>query len=224
LTFALEAQLNGYCDPGPHGQSLRSNILFTDESWIDLHPKPNSQNTRIRTNDKSKIATIHVPKHSLKVLVAGGMTMRGVTKLHIVKDGVTIRGSYYCREILPIYLDAATKSDLFSNNKKITFMQDGAGPHKFTGAMTKLRSTFDRLWAWGIWPGNSPDLNPIEHLWAKIQDSVFIEPRPKDRDSLIERIQLIWKSFDRKYLENLVESFPKQMESVINNEGGNTKY
>ena len=55
-------------------------------------------------------------------------------------------------------------------------------------------------------------------------DSVLIPPRPYDRESLIKRVENVWYSINKEYLKNLVESFPKRIEEVINNEGGHTKY
>lgn len=75
-----------------------------------------------------------------------------------------------------------------------------------------------------MWPGKSPDLNVIEHLWAILKDLVFIPPRPHDRESLIKRVENVWYSINKEYLKNLVESFPKRIEEVINNEGGHTRY
>ena len=42
------------------------------------------------------------------------------------------------------------------------FMQDGAGPH---GAKKTLRFLTKNHIQLQSWPGNSPDLNPIENAW-----------------------------------------------------------
>ena len=51
----------------------------------------------------------------------------------------------------------------------IIFMQDGAPCHRSKIVKKFLEenhvTTLD-------WPGNSPDLNPIENLWAKMKDLV----------------------------------------------------
>jgi hypothetical protein len=224
LSFALTMQMEGYCDPGPRGQSLRANILFTDESPIELHPEPNKQNTRIRTDDLSKIPIVSRPKKSLHIIVAGGICASGVTELYVMEANQTIDGKTYEEKILPIYLKAADDNTLFPNLKKVTFMQDGAPGHNYTPVINKLESRFDRLWTRGVWPGSSPDLNVIEHLWAELQDSVFIEPRPTNRQELIDRVQNKWKSFTKSQLRNLVESFPNRIKETINNEGKHTSY
>jgi transposase len=63
----------------------------------------------------------------------------------------------------------------------------------------------------GVYPGSSPDFNVIEHLWAELKGSVFIEPRPTNRQELIDRVQNKLKSFTKSQLRNLVESFPNRI-------------
>ena len=54
LNFGKMVSEHGYCDGSHRGERLRQNVLWTDESPIELYPTPNLQNTRIRTLDKSK--------------------------------------------------------------------------------------------------------------------------------------------------------------------------
>lgn len=205
LQFIAYCDQNGYLDPKSRGKVLRANILFTDESPVLLHPEPNRQNLRIRTEDPQKVPELLVPKFSLKVMVAGGITAKGVTKLHVT-DGSNINGSYYRKKILPIYFEAKDNG-LFSLPRKATFMQDGAPAHSTNENLSLIRQKFPTVWAKGLWPGNSPDFNPVEHCWSKLQESVFIEPRPTNRESLIARIENVWYSQTEADLEKLVEGF-----------------
>ena len=73
------------------------------------------------------------------------------------------------------------------------------------------------------WPGNSPDLNPIENAWShmknKLQD-MEITSIP----TLKAAIQQVWAELDVEYWANLVESMPRRMELVVAGEGEMTKY
>ena len=114
LKFIDFVKNEGYVSQGRIGEQLRNNMLWTDESPIELKPKPNSQTYRIRTDNKGNVPRVNVPKFGVKILVAGGMTAQGVTELHIVKDGNTVDGNYYRTKILPIYLNALN-SGLFTS-------------------------------------------------------------------------------------------------------------
>jgi len=77
---------------------------------------------------------------------------------------------------------------------------------------------------WKDWPGNSPDLNPIEHLWARLQDSVFRSPRPKTREQLILRVQEEWAAVTQEDTANLVESFKSRVNECAVKNGLHTHY
>ena len=48
------------------------------------------------------------------------------------------------------------------------FMHDGASCHREKSAKNFLQKNVDIL----DWPGNSPDLNPIENLWRAMKNEV----------------------------------------------------
>ena len=75
------------------------------------------------------------------------------------------------------------------------------------------------------WPSQSPDLKPIENLWAKVKKSLrsYEEP-PKDLSELWERIQDTWTGIDRDLMKNLVESMPRRITNVLKSKGLWSKY
>ena len=74
------------------------------------------------------------------------------------------------------------------------------------------------------WPGNSPDINPIENLWARLKKLVALE-RVSNRRELIEAIVDAWfHVIAPEHLEQLVDSMPKRCEAVIKAKGYPTKY
>lgn len=103
ISFATGVVASGYCCADEPASNMLDKILFTDESCIELFPCPNAQNVRIRTSEVGLGAPFRRPKHGLKVMVAGGLTANGLTKLHIVPHGTTINGSYYRESILPVF-------------------------------------------------------------------------------------------------------------------------
>ena len=71
------------------------------------------------------------------------------------------------------------------------------------------------------WPGNSPDLNPIENLWAILKDKEADEHLTSAK-YLETAIKCIW--MQKITVEYLVHSMPCCLQAVIKNKGGHVKY
>ena len=106
------------------------------------------------------------------------------------------------------------------NHRKTTFHQDSAPCHKAKKVMKFLENKkYDII----KWPGNSPDLNPIENAWN------FMKERLKTLDmSSSTKLELaikdLWKNgLTDDYFENLVKSMPNRLQMVINNKGHMTR-
>ena len=74
------------------------------------------------------------------------------------------------------------------------------------------------------WPGNSPDLNPIENLWTIMKDKVA-DKQPSSAQNLKQAIKDVWVTeITQEYCESLVSSMPHRIQTVIDSKGGHTKY
>ncbi|CAK9827632.1 Transposable element Tcb1 transposase [Anthophora retusa] len=75
------------------------------------------------------------------------------------------------------------------------------------------------------WPPQSPDLNPIEHLWGLLKRSVAnFEPGSRSSLQLWADVVLAWQNIQREQCRNLVDSMPRRIKAVIKAKGGYTKY
>ena len=75
------------------------------------------------------------------------------------------------------------------------------------------------------WPSQSPDLNPIEHLWSELERR--IRRHSKNVTSINElesALQEEWSKITSDVLMKLIESMPRRIEAVIENNGWPTKY
>jgi transposase len=73
------------------------------------------------------------------------------------------------------------------------------------------------------WPGNSPDLNPIENLWNIMKEGL----KKKDIGSapkLQAELKKLWVSLDLVMLRNLSDSMPRRLQMVLDAKGEMTKY
>ncbi len=62
-------------------------------------------------------------------------------------------------------------------------------------------------------PTQSPDLNPIENLWDELDHRVHERPISSIPE-LRERLQEEWAKLSLEYIQKLISSMPKRMQTV----------
>jgi hypothetical protein len=83
-----------------------------------------------------------------------------------------------------------------------------------------------------IWPPYSPDLNPIENLWALMKAEIYkLYPELEFADDIEETLQALiaaakeaWHAIDQSVLYNLSVTMPNRVKAVIEADGWYTKY
>ncbi len=73
------------------------------------------------------------------------------------------------------------------------------------------------------WPSMSPDLNPIEHLWGILKQKVE-ERKVSNIHQLCDVVMDESKRNPVATCEALVNSMPKKVKAVLENNGSHTKY
>ena len=74
------------------------------------------------------------------------------------------------------------------------------------------------------WPAQSPDLNPIEHLWHHLKKKLNeYENPPHSLHELWERVEREWNTIDKSVCQGLIESMPRCVAAVLKVKGGYTK-
>ena len=102
------------------------------------------------------------------------------------------------------------------------FQDDGAPAHTARSVTTWKRSKDIRTFRW---PAQSPDLNPIEHLWQILKTRIQQRfPRPKNLTELKDCIYEEWGQLDPAILRSLVSSMRRRIATVINSRGYQTRY
>lgn len=72
-------------------------------------------------------------------------------------------------------------------------------------------------------PPQSPDMNPIEHLWDEIGRRLK-NYQTRNKDQLKNAILEVWNIIDSAITTKLVESMGKRMHEVIKAKGGPTDH
>lgn len=201
------------------------NVLWSDECYFHLFPKSNSSTDRVWSASGDDIEPVRTVKHPPKVMVWGMFSASGVSKLHFVPQGQTVNGQYYREMILAKEgLEAVQRVDeigpissrrLFCLMSAATFMQDSAPPHVTRENYLWLDMNFPKYWRKGEWPGNSPNLNPIENLWAIMKEKVGTLKPASTLSCLKKQLLKTWETLDESVLKNLAQSMPQRMKKVI---------
>ncbi|CAO3674222.1 unnamed protein product [Rhizopus stolonifer] len=104
------------------------------------------------------------------------------------------------------------------------YQEDGTPCH--TGAYaTWYKKSRCEVGSFDFWPAQSPDLNPIEHLWAYITYKLRSKRTGIGNSLQLEAaIRKIWNSIPPIILENLVTSMSARCRAIIETNGSHTKY
>ena len=79
---------------------------------------------------------------------------------------------------------------------QMQFMKDNAQAHSAFATRDWLRA--NNVHVFGLWPAKSPDMNPIENLWAQIETSLQNrQHKSRNRDKLWQTVQQnIWNNIN----------------------------
>lgn len=74
------------------------------------------------------------------------------------------------------------------------------------------------------WPANSPDHNPIEHLWSILKQRLLGREPAENLQAKILQLQEEWDNIPQDLIRRLIESMPRRCAEVLRARGGRTHY
>ena len=98
------------------------------------------------------------------------------------------------------------------NRRGYLYQDDNAPVH--TARVVKNWYSTNGVNVLSNWPSQSPDLNPIEHLWSELERRIRSKPA----------LQEEWGKISQSQVMALIESMPRRIETVISSNGWPTKY
>ena len=70
------------------------------------------------------------------------------------------------------------------------------------------------------WAPQSPDMNPMENVWNRLENQLRRELQPTNTQQLKDAILEEWNKIPESYLSQLVDSMPRRVSAVISAKGG----
>ncbi len=155
----------------------------------------------------TKTSVLPTVKHGGgSVMVWGCMSAAGTGELQFIEG--TMNANMYCDILKPSMIPSLRRL-----GRRAVFQNDNDPKHTSKRQRVKVMD----------WPSMSPDLNPIEHLWG-IRKRKVEERKVSNIHQLRDVVMEEWKRTPVATCEALVNSMPKRVKAVLENNGGHTKY
>ena len=154
----------------------------------------------------------------------GSLMMWGCMTLKGCRYATKIDGKMDAELYVSILEDELMQSLAFWKKKvkDVVFQQDNDPKHTSKKAKNWLEDHHFKVM---VWPAQSPDLNPIEHLWNHLKRKLGeYDTPPKGEGEHWRRVEKEWNEIPDSVCRNLVASMPRRIEAVIKAKGGYTKY
>jgi transposase len=162
------------------------------------------------------------PRHIQQTVKHGGgnivlwscITYQGVG--YIVKIDETLDKELY-KSILAEDLLATV--DEYGINKDAMIFQHDNDPKHAAKAVREWLS--DQPFQVMKWPAQSPDLNPIENMWAMLKTKLYrnYERPPRGINEHWERIHETWYRITKEECQKVIETMPERCRQVIKTKG-----
>ncbi|KAI3661947.1 hypothetical protein MP638_005988 [Amoeboaphelidium occidentale] len=191
-------------------------VVWSDEVTVEACPRNRKVKVLVHcTQQYWEIpSNPQVQQGGFKVTFCGAFTKYGVGPL-IPVEGTVDKDKYI--DLLDNYLVSEMKHLKQEHRQGFVFMQDNARPHTVKKTLAFLRKEKIKILEW---PTQSPDLNPIENLWAIIKRRLYSDHTMfTPKHALIDSVLHEWNNIEDSVCEHLADSMPKRAKEAFKTHG-----
>ena len=191
-----------------------NNVVFSDEHTFKQFKGGNPRHNFVWAKSVSEVPAKEVERWGLTVDAWGGFSSKGKTELALYEG--TLDAHTY-QDILQKKLLPAAQRWFQDEKEAWELQQDKASCHT-------AKSTERWLEQHGVdvvegWPTKGDDINPIENLWA-ILDERLESKKFKTENGMKKAIRQVWDEVDLSLLHNLIDSLPDRLRRIRKAKGG----
>jgi len=194
-----------------------STVVFSDEHTFKQFKGGNPRHSFVWDKSVSEVPGKEMERWGLTVDAWGGFSAQGKTELVFYEDTLDAEGY---QDILQNSLLPAAEEWFEDEKQEWEFQQDKASCH--TAKSTKRWLEQHGVGVVEAWPTKGDDINPMENLWAILDDRLE-QKKFTTKEGMEKNIRELWDEVDSSLLHNLIHSIPDRLRRIRKAEGGSIK-
>lgn len=198
-------------------ESWWEDVIFADETKINLFGSDGRVSVWRKPNEELKPSNLQpTVKHG-----GGSIMIWGCISAAGVGEMARIEGTMKKEDYLILLKEHLHRSaEKLGVRDRFKFYQDNDPKHKSHLVRSWLLYNCPKVIDT---PPQSPDLNPIENLWAELKNRVR-NPPVKSKKELERRVTEEWYKIGHEYTKKIISNMPKRLREVIKQKGYATNY
>jgi hypothetical protein len=215
LSRAQKDERKVWCEDHIRNKTDWTKVVFVDEKRWTLDGPDGSTRTWYRRGEGAP-ARLRRMKGGGSIMVWGGFSATGKTAVEVIEENID--QDLYCKILQDELLGVGQL--LAGESWKV--LQDNAKPHVGKFALQWYAEMgIQRIQV----PARSPDLNPMENLWAILTNSVYEGGRQYlTTQALEEAVVDAWCCSSEEQMRKLALSMQERCEGVVKANGGWIQY